>query len=109
MKIINAIIFPAIILAIFNVNEVAAITKSHKDILDFIEHLKPFYQQEDEYRRSNDYNDIKNGDTRQKIEGLCGSHCIDQNCGKIGAKKKIAKECQIMCPRSKIQSCLSKV
>lgn len=43
MKIINAIIFPAIILAIFNVNEVAAITKSHKDILDFIEHLKPFY------------------------------------------------------------------
>ena len=109
MKAITKVLLFGIILALFSANDVSAMTKSHKKIVEFIEDLKPSYMIEEVYRLSNDYNEIKDSDTRQKIKYFCKFDCISKNCGNLGAQKKIGVACQVMCPKSNIQSCLSKV
>ena len=87
----------------------ASAARPQKEIVDFIDLIKPFYMEEGDYRRSNDYNDIRDSETREQIESFCRYDCSSETCGRLGAKKKIGVGSQVMWPRSKIASCLSKV
>lgn|GEM_PF-5558626 len=106
MKLITKTIVFSVILSAFNTNEAFATKKFYEAILASIDSLTPLYKEEKVYRISNNYSDISDPETRQRIEEFCSSNCTAKTCGKYGFKREIAEGCQLICPWTKISDCM---